>query len=200
MGNKKIRAVYLRLDEKINAIDYLEKAHISIKESTNDKMAWKWAIIALHNALYGFAICACAGTTPDIVAPKIQKGKNKGQRQLISLNKALKYCQNPQYMNKYVFSKHLILSNNQKDSINWVTERLRNQFEHFSPKGWSIELHGITHISIDILDIIRFLTVDTKNIRFSPTQLRKIKSLIFQSKKIIKNTKLYKETEQLDNQ
>ena len=196
MKNKNIKSVYLRLDEKTNAIDYLEKAYIFIKQTENDNMAWKWAIITLHTALYGFAICACAGTSPEIVAPK----NKKGERQLISLGKALRYCQDPTYMNMNVSSKHLTLNNKEIESINWLKDKFRHQFEHFSPKGWSIELHGMPHILIDILDIIRFLAIETKNIRFTQTQVRKIKSLVFQSKKTLKNSKLYIETEQLDNQ
>jgi len=194
MTKKPIKPVWLRLDEKINAIDNLDKAYNYIREAESDTMAWKWAIMALHNALYGFAICACAGTNPDLVAPK----NKKGERNLISFGMALRYCQDPTYMNKYVSSKYLTLNNKQKESINWLKDKFRDQFEHFAPMGWSIELHGISHIFIDIVDIIRFLAIDTHNIRFTQTQARKIKSLIFQSKKILKNSKLYLETEQLD--
>ncbi|MCH7517955.1 MAG: hypothetical protein IH964_02855 [Candidatus Dadabacteria bacterium] len=200
MKDKPIKPAYLHLDEKINAIDYLEKAHIFIKQTENDNMAWKWAIISLYTALYGFAVCACAGTSPEIVAKKNKKGKHKGERQLISLSKALRYCQDPSYMERYVFSKHLILNNEQIESIDWLKDKFRHQFEHFWPKGWSIELHGMPHILIDVLDIIRFLAIDTHNIRFTQTQRRKIKSSIFQSKKTLKISKLYIETEQLDNQ
>jgi hypothetical protein len=200
MTKTPIKPMWLRLDEKTNAIDYLDKAHIFIQQTENDTMAWKWAIIALYNALYGFAICACAGTSPDLVAPKIQKGKNKGKRQVISLNKALEHCQNPNIMEMYVFSAYLILTDNQKHSIKLLAEEFRNQFEHFPPQGWSIQLHGMSHILMDILDVIRFLAIETKNIRFTQTQTRNIKSLVFQSKKILKHSKLYIETEVLDKQ
>lgn len=200
MTKTTIKPACLRLDEKTNAIDYLNKAQIFIQQTENDTMAWKWSIIALHNALYGFAICACAGTSPDLVAPKNKKGKHKGKRQVISLNKALEHCQNPNIMKMYVFSNYLILTNNQKDSIKSLTERFRNQFEHFPPQGWSIQLHHMSHILMDILDVIRFLAIETKNIRFTPTQKRKIKFFVFQSKKILKNSKLHIETELLNKQ
>ena len=198
MKDKTIKPVFLQLDEKINAADYLEKAPTFIKQTETDNMAWKWAIISLHTALYGFAVCACAGTSPDIVAPK--KNKGKGKRWLIKFDDALKYCQNPEHMNMYVHSKHLILDKQQKNSIKSLKNIFRNNFEHFSPQIRSIKLNGMPNILIDILDIIRFLAIETKNIHFNQTQVTKIKSLVFQSKKTLKNSKLYIETEQLDNQ
>jgi hypothetical protein len=190
----KIKPQYLRLDERINAIDYLERAYGFIKQVDSDPLAWKWTIIALHGALYGFAICACAGSSPDLVAPIIKKGKNQGKRQLISFNKALEYCQNSNVMEMYVFSKTLVLTASQNESVEWLKNEFRDNFEHFSPKSWSIELHGITHIVIDILDIIRFLAIETRNIHLKRTQKKTIKSSIYQSKRILKKSRLHKET------
>jgi hypothetical protein len=66
--------------------------------------------------------------------------------------------------------------------------------EHYVPSGWSIEIHGMPQIAIDALDVIRFLAVDTHTyIHLNQTQIKRIKSCIFQSKKFLKNTKLYQE-------
>lgn len=193
----KIKPQYLRLDERINAIDYLEKTLYFIKDTEHDFMAWKWVVISLHNALYAFAICACAGSNSDIVAPIVKKGKNAGKRQLISFGKALEYCQKPSLMEMFTFSKYLILTDSQKESIDWLKNEFRDNFEHFPPKGWSIELHGMPQVIIDILNIIRFLAIETRNIRLSATQKREIKSLVFQSKVNLKKSALYKETERI---
>lgn len=56
---RKIRAKWLRLTEKTNALDYLEKACDFIRQTETNVYAWKWIILALHGALYEFAICAC---------------------------------------------------------------------------------------------------------------------------------------------
>ena len=193
----KIKPQYLRLDEKINAIDYLEKALSFIKETEHDLMAWKWVVISLHNALYAFAICACAGSNPYLVAPISKSGKNAGKQQLISFGKALEYCQNPSLMEMYTFSKYLKLTDSQKEAINWLKDEFRDNFEHFSPKGWSIELHGMPQVIIDILDIIRFLALETRNIHLNSTQKRKIKSVVYQSRIRLKKSVLYRETEQI---
>jgi len=199
MTKKNIKPKFLRINERKNAIDYLEKAHNYIRETEEDLMAWKWVALTLHSALYGFAVCACAGTNVDFVAPEIKNGKNKGKRELISFNKALGYCQNTSVMSRFDHSKTLKLTSDQRDSINILKELFRDNFVHFSPKHWSIELHGISHVAIDILDVIRFLAIETGNItHLSITEKKKIKSLVYQSKRILKNSAIYKEAEELN--
>jgi hypothetical protein len=62
------------------------------------------------------------------------------------------------------------------------------------PKGWSIEVHGLPGISMDILDVIRFLSVEIFRYQhLSQAQRRRIKSIIFQSKKWLKKSTLYQE-------
>ncbi|OGT08121.1 MAG: hypothetical protein A3J49_11030 [Gallionellales bacterium RIFCSPHIGHO2_02_FULL_57_16] len=37
----------------------------------------------------------------------------------------------------------------------------RNEFIHFTPKGWSLELRGLPRICLDILDLIQFFGWET---------------------------------------
>lgn len=53
---------WLELDELENAIDNLEMASYFLEQIKSEKK-WKWAIIATHQALYGFAICSIKGTS-----------------------------------------------------------------------------------------------------------------------------------------
>ena len=187
-----MKAVYLRLTEEINALDYLEKSYHFIEKANKDKYAWKWVVLSLHGALYGFAICACRGTSNLIVV----KENKKGIKRLISFNEALENCQNYKLMRMTIESKHLVLTESQKESIWQLKKHLRNNFEHYQPMSWSIEIHGLPNIAIDILSLIRFLALDTGNyIHLSTIQKRKIKSYVYQSNCILQNHKLYKEVE-----
>ncbi|MGB3346528.1 MAG: hypothetical protein WBA71_04660 [Candidatus Humimicrobiia bacterium] len=191
MSNSKIKAKYLSLSEEENALDYLEQAYNFIKQTENDNFSWKWVIIALHGALYGFAICALKGTNPDRVTYTTKSGKK-----LISFNEALKRCQKPKYMNMLVTSKCLQLTDAQKESIHYLKDTFRNNFEHFVPKSWYIELHGMPKIVIDVLDVIRFIALDTGNyIDLTEKQRKRVESIVFQSKEILKMSTLYKESE-----
>jgi len=189
---RKIRAKWLRLTEKTNALDYLEKACDFIRQTETNVYAWKWIILALHGALYGFAICACQRANRYNVAFKTKKGKE----QLIGFDKALELCQNPNWMRMYIFSKHLQLSKQQEESILRLKE-LRNEFEHYIPTSWSIEIHGMPYITIDVLEVIRFLALDTGNCHLTMTQKKKVKSIVFQRKRILKRSQLYKEAEKI---
>jgi len=257
MPTKKIYAKWLRFTEEDNALDYLEKASFYISQTEKDKKSWKWVILCLHGALYGFSICAIKGTNPDRVIDFKSKYKTKYKieelpqniiehgfpseikikynsskkelefissmsfndreqllqlsnhqdfqkainylynhsRKLISFYNALKRCQNPDWMRQFVRSRTLKLDRGQKWSINKLKKEFRNCFEHYQPLAWSIEIHGMPQIAIQVLDVIRFLAIDSGNIfPSSQNKQRKIKSLIFQSKKVLKRTKLYKES------
>lgn len=256
MGKAKIREKWLRLSVETNALDYLEQAYHYIRQTETTAIAWKWVVLALHGALYGFAICACKGTNPDRVvdfnkkskifekldtlpneikgkgfpedidikydSPKkrlVFKGAMSGEereslvglsestlykeavnslfmrsRKLISFNKALERCQDPNRMHMTVISRHLHLSDRQKESIRKLKHVFRNNFEHYMPKAWSIEIHGMPQIAIDVLEVIRFLALDTGNyINLTQAQTKRVKSIVFQSKRILKQSLLYKE-------
>ncbi|MBM3709152.1 MAG: hypothetical protein FJW61_01850 [Actinobacteria bacterium] len=190
----KIYAKWLRLSEEINAIDYLYRANCFIKQTEKDKTAWKWVVISLFGALYGFAICALKGTASFNVIEKKEWGDI-----LISFDEAIKRCQDPRFMNMTVMSKCLILTNEQKESIRKLKNVLRNKFEHFIPTSWSIEIHGLPEISLNILEIINFLALEAGNYTYlKDSQKRKIKSYIYQSRKALKQSKIYKEIKSIN--
>jgi len=140
--------------------------------------------------LYGFAICACRSTDYENIIRRTKKGIER----LISLDDALRICQDKEWMGTLYGGKPLILTENQKYSVKMLKKTLRNNFEHFKPKGWSIEIHGLPGITIDILDIIRFLAVGTFRYQhLNQSQRRRIKSIVFQSKKCMKKSTLHQE-------
>jgi hypothetical protein len=190
MKKQNIREKWLRFTAETNALDFLERAGKFIQQTESDIKAWKWVILALHGALYGFTICACRSTSLENIIHRTKKGVE----QLITLDEALLICQDRQWMGTLYGGKSLMLTENQKESIGIFKKTLRNNFEHFMPKGWSIEVHGLPSISMDILDVIRFLSVETFRYQhLTQTQRRRIKSIIFQSKRYLKNSTLYQE-------
>jgi len=168
----KIKERFLRLSEEENSFDYLKKAYNYILETEKDVTAWKWVIVSLYDALYGFAICALKGTNPDRVTYQTKKGEVR----LISFDEALKRCQDSSWMRMTTLSKHLQLSNQQEKSIRQLQKTFRNNFVHYIPKGWSIEIHGMPKIAIDVLEIVRFLALDTGNyVNLNKAQRRRAK-------------------------
>ena len=176
-----------RISEEKNAIDYLEKAAFFIKETSANYNHWKWVIIGLHGALYGFAIAACRGY--DSKSVLTEKGR------LISFWQALKRCQDPKHMKMLIFSTHLVLSKKQKNSIKSLKSHFRNEFEHFKPKGWSIDISVIPEIAIDVLEVIRFLALQTNtSVHLDDNEHKLVEQLIADSTDLLKKkSELYKE-------
>jgi len=190
MGKKKIKEKYLRFSEETNALDYLERAGAFIKATSSDLKAWKWVILSLHGALYGFAISACKGSDYQSVVKKTKKGHER----LITFDEALAMCQNGNWMGTLHGGLALNLSDSQKDSIRRLKATLRNNFEHYIPGGWSIEIHGFPRITMDILDVIRFQAVDT--FRYQPlnqAQRKNIRPIVFQTKNLLNSSLLHLE-------
>lgn len=191
MRKDKIKLKWLRLSEETNALDYLNKAYDYILLTATDIIAWKWVVLSLHTALYGFAICASKGTNPDNVTFVTTK---KGKRKLLGFDDALVRCQDPDVMGMTILSRHLQLSSHQKESIEMLKKVLRNNFEHYMPMRWSIEIHGMPKIAIDVLDVIRFLALNTGNcVHLNQSQKKRVKTIVFQSKRILKKSTVYKE-------
>ena len=119
MGRRRrIKERWLRLSGEENALDYLEHAYQHILRTEKCAIAWKWVAIALHGALYGFAVYACKGTNPENVTYKHKKGVEK----VISFDEALRRCQDARVMRMTTMSKQLSLSTTQKDALEMVKD------------------------------------------------------------------------------
>lgn len=188
IAQRSVKGKYLRLTEETNALDYLEKAGEFIRQTLTDRRAWKWVVLSLHGALYGFAIAACRGSDYQSVV-KVTK---KGHKRLITLDEALDMCKDTKWMGTLYGGLPLSLSGSQEDSIRHLKETFRNNFEHYIPGCWWIELHGIPRLLMDVLDIIRFLAVETfRGQHLTQTQRKKIKSIVFQSKRLLQKSPLH---------
>jgi len=172
-------------------------------------MAWKWVTISLHGALYGFAICASKGTDPSNVTYRRKDKKSPNEKQpfdldkekLLSFGDALKVCQDQNWHRGVMDGKPLVMTPDQQKAVDELHKRFRNVFEHFIPHSWSIELHGFPEISVHVLDVIQFLAIDssTPHLILTTTERRKLKSLVIQSKKLLKRHPLHLELQQLES-
>ncbi len=140
---------YIRTDELENAKDNLEAITYFLKFLPEEKRL-KWVIIALHQALYGYAISATMGTTSSKTL--IKKGGS-----LISIQEALKRCQDSKYMKMMHESKEISISSKQMISIKRLISEFRNNFKHFSPKLWSVQKEILKPMFLDVLDVIELI-------------------------------------------
>jgi hypothetical protein len=187
----KVRPTYWELDEEHNALDYLEMSVRSLMEVERTPLAWKWVCIALHGALYGFAVCAVKGTTYTRVAYPTKGGRYKLKR----FDDILKMCQDDVWMKQYVDSKTLVLSNDQKETIDFLKNEVRNCVEHFVPLSWLIEIHGLPKMIATYFDIIKFLALESGNVHFrlKDYEISRVKTLCDSGKELALSTKIHQE-------
>lgn len=151
---------YISITEEGNAVDSLEKIHYFLSLVKKYPVNWKWVVLALFDALYGFAICALKGValyseSENCNAIYMRKGK------LITLHAALRKCRNPKIMVGYEGIRPLCYKGTQQQSILKLNNELRNKFAHFVPQTWFISTDDLSKVVTDTLDVIRFLAIDT---------------------------------------
>jgi hypothetical protein len=184
---------WVSFTEESNALDYLRKTVEFAKRVETALEDWKWVVLSLYGALYGFMICALKGTNPDNVA--YTKGQ---QKRLISFGEALKRCQNPVYMSMMDSSRILNMSQTQKRSLGLIQEEFRDAFAHYQPRLWAIELHGMPEIVMDGLDVVRFLGVEASNYaHFNADDRKQIDALVTEGKSVLTNTRLFAEIQKV---
>lgn len=196
---KAVKTHWLRLTEASNALDYLKRAQDFIRQVDDDDAAWKWVVTSLYGALYGFMICALRGTNSrNVVFPKTfgKKPNQKTVEHLISFNEALRRCQqtNPKLM--WLTRCALTVTPDQMKSIQKLQDDFRHQFEHYQPKGWSIEIHGMPDLCLDALAVLRFLLIDTNviwHLHLTQAERSRLMSHLHQCPRLLKKTRMYRE-------
>ena len=172
------RPTYLRTDEQEEAVRSLEWAELQARTLATDPYAWKWVLIALHNAMQGFMVLALwNGNGLLTFRPKPAKkwmaahetGSPFPEEKLddfLNLYLKVKDLENFHTVGAGPF----VPGQTHDDSLNYLNE-FRNMFTHFTPKGWSLELAGLPTICLDTLEVMNFLGLQsTAVLWYKPTR------------------------------
>lgn len=157
---------YIEFDEYSDALYSLRHAAFFCAETARDRTIWKWAIIALHNALQGAMICHLSGTAglgaleKDSIKAALDwhEGDRIGNRQpypeekVAPANVLFKRLTGQASMLEG--AGELIKASKQEASSFERLHALRNDFSHFTPKSWVIETSGLAQIFGDISQIL----------------------------------------------
>ena len=197
------KGVWFRTDETKEAINSLMMVEEKLSSVCENLYDWKWVIIALHNSLQGFMVLALRGTNSLAVLTKkssedwIRAYENgltpKSIAMLDSYLNLYKKVKSDQMMH-FVISQPLEPSAEQS----WIVKklnRLRNNFIHFQPQGFSLEVSGMPGIVENCLDVIWFLAFESGNVLWhDEAHGNQTKNLIRKSKENLSAIKrLYKE-------
>ena len=152
--------LWLRTDEREDAIASLKLYVDAVSKASLDIVYWKWAIISLHNAVQSM-MAFHLGFGNDLLVMT----QEDAEAWLEAHDSGVAYPETKMdgFLNLYKkIKKHEILgfkfvpAGQQGGSIkrlNWF----RNEFVHFMPKGWSIEMSRMPSICLDNLNIMKSL-------------------------------------------
>ena len=141
-------------------------------QAEEDQYHWKWVLIALHNCLQGFMVCALRGgdglnVLKDRVALQFQEADQKNlprpREELDTFLNLYKKIQSDKML-IYSQSKKFTAKGQQDRSVRKLNQ-LRNQFIHFKPKAWFFELNSLPKLAMDSKGIIEFLVFSSGNIQ-----------------------------------
>jgi hypothetical protein len=174
-----MRNKYLKTDHWQDAVASLESAQEFCVRITNDEYQWKWLLIATHSCVQGFmAIALDHGNGLLVMRDNIREKWLKALEQdtqfpiekmdyFLSLYGKVK----SDAVCVYVGSKKFISLESHDYSMSKLNE-LRNNFIHFSPKGWSIELIGLPSVILKCIEVAKFLAFDSFNTIWHDGELR----------------------------
>jgi len=162
---------YLKTDEQEEAVSALE----SFAEWSNRVEPqidyWRWVVLALHNAVQGFMVLALRGSDGlrplrnDVAEAWLTAYREGGEYPKEKLDSFLNLYKKikSDIMLLFVHSRKFTPTGSQGRSIKQLNS-LRNQFIHFLPRSWLLEVSGLPQICLDCLKIIEFLSWECGNV------------------------------------
>lgn len=212
--------VWLDTDETREAVVSLEMVAECLQKVNRNVHYWKWVVIALHNALQGYMVLALKGTDgfnvvtrecrKEWIAARKRQDEWFPERRLDSLLNLYKKIQRGRalydqqvklncylprgpgdLMLMYDGSQPFKPRGTQNKSVKLLHE-LRNDFIHFLPRSWLLQVSGLPRVVDDCIDIIEFLAFECGNILWHEKDLEtKTRELI---KKIRDGLEMLKES------
>lgn len=170
---------WLSTDEIQEAVSCLEMATECLGRVSEDVFRWRWVLVALHAALQGFMVAVLRGTNNLLAMPDKLAGKwleahyadlPTPDDRLDSFPSLFKKVQSER-MRFYTMSRPLQPTASQRRSVTRLNS-LRNDFAHFVPRCWALEISGLPLIVVDCLDVIEFLAYHSGNILWSRDECR----------------------------
>ena len=161
---------WLQTDEEEDVAASLRHALRSHQLVSTDIQAWKWVALALHSALQGACVCHLVTTAVPVGAVTKQNAKEwlayfeasradpkvrPPKTYILSLPDLLKEVRKPHSAGDSSNSVGIAVSDSELAWLRRFHADIRNQFSHFEPRGWSIEVSGIPELGKVIARIIR---------------------------------------------
>jgi hypothetical protein len=163
---------WLITDGWVEAVSAFEVFAEEAQRVSVDPYRWKWAIIALHSGLQGMMVLALQGShglhvlRPEDANRWLDAHERGGPYpsdlkldDFLSIYKKVKGDK----MLMYVNSQKFVPRGTQGGSVK-LLNRLRNEFIHFTPRVWALELAGLPAMALDCLGMAELLAWQSNNV------------------------------------
>jgi hypothetical protein len=170
---------WLITDEAVETVSAFEVFAEEAQRLSSDPYRWKWAIISLHSGLQGIMVLALQGSHGLHVlreedAERWLEAHDKGGPypddlkldDFLSLYKKIKGDK----MLKYIDSQKFVPKATQGGSVK-LLNRLRNEYVHFTPRVWALDLEGLPTMALDCLSVAEFLARESHNVTWKEDDL-----------------------------
>ena len=133
------KPIFIETDERKEAMKALEFVTFALRLSSEDVYCWKWVIIAVHNAMQAFIVCAISGTAglgaiKEHIVAKWLKVLDSGSGSYPDLS--LGWF--PELYARMKKEFNFVPLPNVDESVDRLN-KFRNGFIHFTPKAWLLE-------------------------------------------------------------
>lgn len=165
------KETWLHTNEIEQFVGALEFAAELLPSAINDPSYWKWEIVALHNALQGAFVCALSGADTAGISFLNKKSGEKMWHWLEVTSRSQPEVPPPserlaeilvlfERVKNPIYLENPLPSDERADSDVKMLNDLRNDFIHFVPRSWSVELSGMPRIANTVCRAIRYLAVE----------------------------------------
>lgn len=171
--------MYLRTDEEFEAANAMQMAAQFASGLETDIHLWRWVVIALHNAAqgvmvlslrHGNGLLALSAESYSEWMAAYEKDETPPPEKLdsyLNLYKKVKH----QEIGQIGGNARFVPYGSEGRDIKRLN-KLRNEFIHFTPKSWSLEINGLPRICLSTAKLISFLALETMNIFWHTTEAR----------------------------
>lgn len=158
----KMPEIWVHTDEAEDVAGSLRHVLRSAQLVSEDPQAWKWVALGLHSAVQGACVCHLTTSAAPLGAVTKQSTKewinyfedSRTNRQakapktyLMALPALLKAVRKPHSAGDRSNVAGITITDSELSWLCRFHQNIRNQFVHFEPMGWSIEVSGIPEIA-----------------------------------------------------
>ncbi|MFZ7091525.1 hypothetical protein [Primorskyibacter sp. 2E233] len=186
---------HVHFDEYEDVLTSLKMVYENLLLVAEEPTRWKWIVIGLHNALQGAAVCALTQT--DGSGPWKKDAEKSIRKAYYGDHKVPDYTQAGEVMDVSKIApfgellRRLYPELDLNSGEDWFSAQtrtetslrmllsMRNDFQHFVPRSWSIEMAGLPDMVADAVDMIEEIALQKhchRHNRFSELQLSKYSS------------------------